>query len=54
MTIADLARDGMLTVTVIGKGASARLTPHGTWFARSLAAEMKFARSLAAEMNAHG
>jgi hypothetical protein len=40
MTIADLARDGMLTVTVIGKGASARLTPHGTWFARSLAAEM--------------
>ena len=40
MTIADLARDGILTVTVIRKCASARLTPRGTWFARSLAAEM--------------
>jgi hypothetical protein len=40
ITVADLARDGMLTVTVIGKKASARLTPRGTWFARTLAAEM--------------
>jgi hypothetical protein len=48
MTIADLARDGMLTVTVIGKGASARLTPRGTWFARSLAAEMNVKTELLA------
>lgn len=39
MTIADLARDGILTVTMIGKSASARLTPRGAWFARTLAAE---------------
>jgi hypothetical protein len=41
MTIADLARDGMLTVTVIRKNASARLTPRGTWFAQTLAADMR-------------
>jgi hypothetical protein len=40
MTIADLARDGMLTVTVTRKSASAQLTPRGRWFARSLAAQM--------------
>jgi hypothetical protein len=40
MTIADLARDGMLTVTVSRKSASAQLTPRGRWFARSLAAQM--------------
>jgi hypothetical protein len=45
MTIADLARDGMLTVTMIGKSASARLTPRGTWFARSLAAEFDAIKS---------
>ena len=39
MTIADLARDGILMVTMIGKSASARLTPRGAWFARTLAAE---------------
>ncbi|HEY2183892.1 MAG TPA: hypothetical protein VGH39_02760 [Xanthobacteraceae bacterium] len=39
MTIADLARDGMLTVTVTRKAASARLTLRGEWFARTLAAE---------------
>jgi hypothetical protein len=39
MTIADLARDGILTVTMIGKSASARLTPRGAWFVRTLAAE---------------
>jgi hypothetical protein len=38
VTIADLARDGMVTLTVIGKSASARLTPRGNWFARTLAA----------------
>jgi hypothetical protein len=41
MTIADLARDGMLTVTVIRKNASARLTPRGTWFVQTLAADMR-------------
>jgi hypothetical protein len=40
ITIADLSRDGMLTLTVIGKSASARLTPRGSWFARTVAAEM--------------
>lgn len=39
MTIADLARDGMLTLTVTRKSASGRLTPRGLWFARTLAAE---------------
>jgi hypothetical protein len=39
-TIADLARDGLLTVAVVGKSASARLTARGTWFARTLAAHM--------------
>jgi hypothetical protein len=40
MTIADLAREGMLTVTVSRKAASARLTPRGEWFARTLATEL--------------
>jgi len=40
ITIADLSRDGMLTLTVIGKSASARLTARGSWFARTLAAGM--------------
>jgi hypothetical protein len=40
MTIADLARDGLLTVNVVGKSASARLTPRGAWFARTLATQM--------------
>jgi hypothetical protein len=39
MTIADLARDGMLTVIVTRTSASARLTPRGNWFARTLAAQ---------------
>jgi len=39
-TIADLARDGLLTVNVVGKSASARLTPRGAWFARTLATQM--------------
>jgi hypothetical protein len=42
MTIADLARDGMLTVTVNRKCASARLTPRGEWFARTLVGETSF------------
>ena len=44
VTIADLARDGMVILTLIGKSASARLTPRGDWFARTLAAEMNVVR----------
>jgi len=36
MTTADLARDGMLTVTTNPRIASARLTERGNWFARTL------------------
>jgi hypothetical protein len=39
MTVADLSRDGMLTLTVLGKSASAQLTTRGSWFARTAAAE---------------
>ena len=35
MTTADLARDGMLTVTTNHRIGSARLTERGNWFARS-------------------
>jgi hypothetical protein len=41
MTIADLAREGMLTLTVTRKDATARLTPRGKWFAQTLATEMR-------------
>ena len=36
MTTADLARDGMLTVTTNHRFGSARLTERGNWFARTL------------------
>jgi hypothetical protein len=36
ITTADLARDGMLTVTTKHRNGSARLTDRGTWFARTL------------------
>ena len=36
MTTADLARDGMLTVTTNHRIGSARLTQRGNWFARML------------------
>jgi hypothetical protein len=36
VTVADLARDGMLTVTTDRRVASARLTERGNWFARTL------------------
>ena len=39
VTVADLARDGMVTVTVAGKHAVASLTPRGSWFARTAATE---------------
>jgi hypothetical protein len=41
--VADLSRDGMLTLTMLGKSASARLTTRGTWFARTAVTEIKFA-----------
>jgi hypothetical protein len=36
VTIADLARDGMLTVTTNRRLGSAQLTERGNWFARTL------------------
>jgi hypothetical protein len=36
VTVADLARDGMFTVTTDRRAASARLTERGNWFARTL------------------
>ena len=36
ITTADLARDGMLTVTTNHRSGSARLTERGNWFARTL------------------
>lgn len=36
MTTADLARDGMLMLTVKDRNGSARLTERGNWFARTL------------------
>jgi hypothetical protein len=36
ITTADLARDGMLTVTIKHRNGSARLTERGNWFARTL------------------
>ena len=44
MTIADLARDGMLTVTTNYRLGSARLTERGNWFARSLLCDGAAAR----------
>jgi hypothetical protein len=40
VTVADLARDGMVTVTVTGKLAVAVLTARGSWFARTAATEL--------------
>jgi hypothetical protein len=40
VTVADLSRDGMLIVTVVGKSASARLTARGAWFVRTAATEI--------------
>jgi hypothetical protein len=40
VTVADLSREGMLTVSVLGRSASARLTTRGSWFARTAAAEI--------------
>jgi hypothetical protein len=37
ITIADLRREGLLTINISGKHKSARLTHKGSWFSRSLA-----------------
>jgi hypothetical protein len=36
VTVADLARDGLLTVSIDHRIGSARLTERGNWFARTL------------------
>ena len=40
ITVADLGRDGMLTLSILGRHASAHLTPRGSWFARTAAAKL--------------
>ena len=37
ITVADLARDGLLIIEAVGKNRSARLTMRGSWFARTVA-----------------
>jgi hypothetical protein len=37
ITVADLARDGLLIIDAVGKSRSARLTMRGSWFARTVA-----------------
>jgi hypothetical protein len=44
VTVADLARDGMLTLTMDHRLGSARLTERGNWFARTLLREATAAR----------
>jgi hypothetical protein len=39
ITVADLGRDGMLSLTMLGRHASAQLTTRGSWFARTLVTE---------------
>jgi hypothetical protein len=40
VTVADLGRDGMLTLSLLQGNASARLTARGNWFARTVVTEM--------------
>jgi hypothetical protein len=37
ITVANLSRDGMLTVNTFGRRGVARLTARGSWFARTIA-----------------
>ena len=48
ITVADLSRDGMLTLTVDHHAGSARLTKRGSWFARTLVCE-----TVTAEVRSH-
>ena len=43
ITVADLSRDGMLSLTILGRHASAQLTTRGSWFARTAAAALPLA-----------
>jgi hypothetical protein len=45
ITTADVARDGMLTVTTNHRIGSARLTERGNWFARTLLCDGTAAKS---------
>src|SRR5437899_13014671 len=45
VTVADLARDGMLTLTTDHRLGSARLTERGNWFARTLLREAAAAKN---------
>ena len=40
VTVADLGRDGLLTLSLLQGSASARLTARGNWFARTVVTEM--------------
>ena len=40
ITVADLGREGMLTLCRLARTASARLTTRGSWFARTAVTEM--------------
>jgi hypothetical protein len=40
VTVADLGRDGMLTLTMLRGSAYARLTARGNWFAQTVATEL--------------
>ena len=39
-TVADLGRDGMLTLSILRESAHARLTARGNWFARTAVTEL--------------
>ena len=40
VTVADLGRDGMLMLSMLDGNASARLTTRGSWFVRTMMAEI--------------
>ena len=40
VTVADLGRDGMLTLSILRESAHARLTARGNWFARTAVTEL--------------
>jgi hypothetical protein len=41
ITVADLGRDGLLSIGVVDDCATARLTPRGSWFARAAASSLE-------------
>jgi hypothetical protein len=47
VTVADLARDGMLMLSMLPGSSSARLTTRGSWFARTAVTEMAKRSSVA-------